>query len=56
MDDPELYDFAVTVLKSAAMVKVHYSDRLTNPRNFYGFHSRSMVAEIEIVEDASSKQ
>ena len=56
MDDPELYDFAVTVLKNAAMVKVHYSDRLTNPRDFYGFRSRSMVAEIEIVEDVSNKQ
>ena len=56
IDDSELYDFAVTVLKNAAMVRVHYSDRLTNSSGFYGFRSRSMVAEIEIVEDASSKQ
>lgn len=50
IDDPDLYDFAVTVLKNAAMVRVHYSDRLTSSSDFYGFHFRSMISEIEIVE------
>ena len=50
IDDPDIYDFAVTVLKNAAMVRVHYSDRLTSSSGFYGFYFRSMVSEIEIVE------
>lgn len=50
MDDPDLYDFAVAALKNAAMVRIHYSDRLTSSTGFYGFHSRSMVSEIEIVD------
>ena len=50
IDDPDIYDFAVTVLKNAAMVRVHYSDRLTSSIGFYGFYFRSMVSEIEIVD------
>jgi len=50
IDDPDIYDFAVTVLKNAAMVRVHYSDRLTTSIGFYGFYFRSMVSEIEIVD------
>jgi hypothetical protein len=50
IDDHDLYDFAVTVLKNAAIVKVHYSDRLTSFANFYGLGSRSVVSEIEIVD------
>ncbi|PSJ18095.1 hypothetical protein [Nitrosomonas supralitoralis] len=50
IDDHDLYDFAVTVLKSAVLVKVHYSDRLAYFTNFYGFGSRSVVSEIEVVD------
>jgi len=46
MNDPDLYEFAVKNLKAMALVKVHYSERLSDrgPRN------RLYVKTIEIVE------
>ena len=49
MDDRDLYHFAVNSLKMAALVKVHYSERLVN-RNIYGHRTRLFVSEIEIVD------
>ena len=49
IDDHDLYDFAVKALKNAAMVKVHYSDRVSHG-NSYGQGTRSMVSEIEITD------
>lgn len=50
IDDHDLYDFAITALKNATIVKVHYSDRLAFFTNFYGLGSRSVVSEIEAVD------
>ncbi len=50
IDDHDLYNFAVAALKNAAIVKVHYSDRLAFFTTFYGFGSRSIVSEIEVVD------
>ncbi|UJP05833.1 MAG: hypothetical protein LZF61_02330 [Nitrosomonas sp.] len=49
IDDHDLYEFAINALKSAVMVKVHYSDRISYG-NSYGLGARSVVAEIEVVE------
>lgn len=48
-DDPDLFDFAVSSLKIAAMVKVHYSERFSL-RNLFGLSSMSFVSAIEIVD------
>jgi len=50
IDDHELYDFVITALKNATIVKVHYSDRLASITSFYGLGSRSVVSEIEAVD------
>ncbi len=50
MDDRDLFHFAIKSLQMAAMVKVHYSERLIN-RNIYGHRTRLFVSEIEIVDD-----
>ncbi len=44
MNDRDLYEFAVTSLKAAAMVKVHYSERLSGR----GSRNRLYVKAIEI--------
>ncbi|WP_292988811.1 hypothetical protein [Nitrosomonas sp.] len=49
MDDRDLYEFAIKSLRMAAMVKVHYSERLAN-RNIFGHRTRLFVSEIEIVK------
>ena len=48
-DDHDLFNFAVKSLKTAAKVRVHYSDRLSI-RTIYGANIRSFISEIEIVE------
>jgi len=48
-DDDDLYDFAISALKNAALVKVHYSDRRSYG-NVYGLGLRSVVAEIEVMD------
>ncbi|SFL77385.1 hypothetical protein [Nitrosomonas communis] len=56
IDDHDLYDFAVIIMKAAAMVKIHYSERLSmsNPFGQSGLGSMSYVSEIEIVGGKSS--
>lgn len=49
IDDHDLYDFAISALKNAALVKVHYSDRRSYG-NAYGLGFRSVVAEIEVID------
>lgn len=49
MDDPDLFDFALKSLKTAAMVRVYYSERFSM-RNLFGLSSMSYVSEIEIVK------
>ena len=47
MDDPDLFAFSIISLKTAAMVKIHYSERLSNS---FGLNSMSFVSEIEIID------
>lgn len=48
IDDRSIYKFAIKCLKKAAMVKVHYSERLVD-RNTFGFRAQLFVSEIEAV-------
>ncbi|MBL0011234.1 MAG: hypothetical protein IPP22_10010 [Nitrosomonas sp.] len=41
IDDTNLCEFAVTVLKNFDMVRVHYSDRITSSRNLSDLSNRS---------------
>lgn len=45
VDDPNLFDFAISCLQTAATVRVHYSERYIGNN-----HSASYVREIEIVD------
>ena len=49
IDDTDLFDFAVKSLQVAALVKVHYSERIPR-RNLFGLSSMSYVSEIEMVD------
>lgn len=55
IDDHDLYEFAISVLRNAAMIKVGYSDRRSYGNRF-GFGSRSIVSEIEIIDQTSDMQ
>ncbi len=48
IDDHDLYEYSIEILRTAAMVKVHYSERLAN-KNIYGHRTRLFVSEIEVV-------
>lgn len=52
IDNTDLFDFAIQSLQTAAMVKVHYSDRLSK-RNLFGLGSMSYVSEIEMVDQGN---
>jgi hypothetical protein len=47
MNDPDLFAFSIKSLKTAAMAKIHYSERLGNR---FGLNSMSFVSEIEIID------
>lgn len=49
IDDTDLFDFSIQSLHTAAMVKVHFSDRFSR-RNLFGLSSMSYVSEIEMVD------
>ncbi len=52
IDDTDLFYFAIQSLQTAAMVKVHYSDRFSR-RNLFGLSSMSYVSEIEMVNQGN---
>lgn len=49
MDDPDLFDFAINCLKTATMVRVHYSERYSISNQF-GISFISYVSKIEVVD------
>ncbi len=49
MNDPDLFNFAVNCLKTAAMVRIHYSERYSFSNRF-GTPTLSYVMEIEVVD------
>lgn len=49
MEDPDLFAFSVVSLKTAAMAKIHYSERSTLG-NRSGLNSMSFVSEIKIID------
>lgn len=55
INDHDLYDFAISALKNAALVKVHDSDRRSYG-NAYGLGLKSVVAEIEAIDRCSIGQ
>ena len=52
IDNTDLFDFAIQSLQTAAMVKVHYSDRFSR-RNLFDLSSMSYVSEIEMVDQGN---
>jgi hypothetical protein len=49
MEDPDLFAFSIKSLKTAAITKIHYSERHTLS-NSSGLNSMSFVSEIEIID------
>lgn len=49
MNDPALFDFAINCLKTATMVRVHYSERFSLSKRF-GMQTLSYVMKIEVAD------